>query len=81
MNDGSHGLELKNGVKTETTDEHESIGKKLHMHGDYSSSQPSFSSASSSSSLSNFNEPSIKMNNQHISNMISSYNKAGKYFP
>lgn len=39
--------------------------------------QPSFSSASSSSSLSNSNEPH-KIKNEHMNNMINSYSKAGK---
>jgi hypothetical protein len=69
MNDGTHVL------KAETADElHDA--RKMNS-ADYAS-QPSFSSASSSSSLSNFNEP-IKMNNPHMNNMINSYAKAGKF--
>ena len=78
------GIDLKNiknmfcNLKTEWPEEQEYKTIKSLSNGEFSSHQ-SFSSASSSSSLSNFNEP-LKMNNQHMSNMISSYNKAGKSF-
>jgi len=73
----NEGVILKNELKKEIGEEqHDSAGNR---HAQFNS-QASYSSVSSISSLSNFNEP-LKMNNQHMNNMISSYSKCGKSLP
>ncbi len=68
----NEGVSLKNELKKEIGDEQHDSNRHAQFN-----SQASYSSVSSTSSLSNFIEP-LKMNNQHMNNMISSYSKCGK---
>ena len=70
-------ISLKNNLKTEIGEEHDSATTNNKANNAQFNSQASYSSVSSSSSQSNFIEP-LKMNNQHMNNMISSYSKCGK---